>query len=248
MKKILILLFLLTLTPDTGVHAQEYRCEVAGWNDPEYGDLVQDLASKGSTEHQYILGLRCEKSTVARAKYWYSNAAEPDVLKFGSSYPDGHALAQYRLALIEIEEKNYESAIPLLKRASMQSMAAAQNLLGELFQKGRGVEKDYGEAYKLYLSSAMLGCSDAQANLSWLLQLGEGTEQNFIEALAWAKVSMISTPVPRSPPRNFKVVIPRITVLEDNLSTDELSESSNIARKYYRTYVEALANNICPTF
>lgn len=243
-----ILFVTFVFTPSASSYAQQFECEHTQWDDPKYGAQVRELASNGSKEHQYILGLRCEKSDTTRARYWYSEAVEPDLLKFGSSYPEGHALAQYRLALIEIEAQNYETAVSLLKESSSQGFAASQNLLGKLFQKGNGVKKSYGEAYKLYLSSARLGCADAQANLSWLLQLGKGTNQDFMQALAWANVAMKSDTVLREPPKDFKQVIFRIDFLKKNLSPDELSQTNKIESEYYHAYVESAPEPICPTF
>ncbi|PIR31615.1 MAG: hypothetical protein COV36_07770 [Alphaproteobacteria bacterium CG11_big_fil_rev_8_21_14_0_20_44_7] len=63
--------------------------------------------------------------------------------------------------------------------------AAAQNDLGVMYRRGRGVEKDDKKAFMWFEKSAAQGSTNAMLNLASMYKLGEGTEQNLELAYAW---------------------------------------------------------------
>ncbi len=61
----------------------------------------------------------------------------------------------------------------------------ARNNLGELYERGRGVEQDPAKAFDHYLPAALAGFPPAQFNLGRLLATGKGTTRNIAEARRW---------------------------------------------------------------
>lgn len=69
---------------------------------------------------------------------------------------------------------NYKKAVPLLRQAADNGDAQAQNLLGECYQKGNGVDINYVKAVSYYRKAAEQGNADAQFNLSICYSRGIG--------------------------------------------------------------------------
>ena len=63
--------------------------------------------------------------------------------------------------------------------------AQAQNLVGEIFQKGLGVPPDYAAAAIWHRKAALQGHSAAAVNLGFLYEKGLGVEQDPVEAFGW---------------------------------------------------------------
>jgi TPR repeat protein len=63
--------------------------------------------------------------------------------------------------------------------------AAAQNLLGDMYENGNGVERDPAQAAHWYRLAAEQGLADAQLNLGVLYENGEGVERSDVEAARW---------------------------------------------------------------
>eukprot|EP00729_Bicosta_minor_P004381 gene4381-biopygen16816 len=61
----------------------------------------------------------------------------------------------------------------------------AQNHLGGMYDKGKGVEQDHVEAAKWYRKAAEAGDAIAQFNLGTMYDTGEGVEQDHVEAVTW---------------------------------------------------------------
>lgn len=60
-----------------------------------------------------------------------------------------------------------------LRLAARLGDAEAQFRLGEMYEKGEGVEQDYEHAAELYLEAARQGNADAQNNLAFMYFKGE---------------------------------------------------------------------------
>lgn len=70
-----------------------------------------------------------------------------------------------------------------------QGDAEAQDHLGHMYLKGKGVPQDYGEAFRLFLLSAEQGYAKSQYNLGYMYLKGEGVPQDYTEALRWFRLS-----------------------------------------------------------
>lgn len=65
--------------------------------------------------------------------------------------------------------------------------AYGQNLLGQLYESGRGVEKNYPEAISWYTKSAEQGNPKAQNNLGRIYRIGISVKIDYPVALFWYK-------------------------------------------------------------
>jgi TPR repeat protein len=81
------------------------------------------------------------------------------------------ALQKYEVAAKDVNEKVQGSAL---------------NRMGELYERGLGVDQDWTRSFEIYQKAAILGNSYGQANLANALFFAIGTDRNLTEALRWA--------------------------------------------------------------
>lgn len=84
--------------------------------------------------------------------------------------------------------KDYATAQRLYRIAAEQGDARAQNVLGYLYDSGRGVPQDYTEAVKWYRLAADQGFPKAFGNLAAAYGNGTGVAKDEGEALKWARL------------------------------------------------------------
>jgi Sel1 repeat len=70
-------------------------------------------------------------------------------------------------------------------RSASQGQSEATNMLGVLYQQGRGVPKDERRALQLFQEAAMKGSLAAQTNLARAYEMGVGTPQEDTRAVLW---------------------------------------------------------------
>ncbi|MGH8751008.1 MAG: tetratricopeptide repeat protein [Burkholderiales bacterium] len=80
---------------------------------------------------------------------------------------------------------DYIAAYALWQKLARQGDARAQLNLGQMYEKGRGVQRDDSEAFKWYQKAAAQGNADAQYRLGWMYDNGRGVPWSYNEALAW---------------------------------------------------------------
>ena len=83
------------------------------------------------------------------------------------------------------DNKEYEKAIELYKKAAALGHIGVLNRLGGMYQYGEGVEQSDTEAVKWYRKGAEAGNDYAMNNLGWMYQNGKGVEQSDTEAVKW---------------------------------------------------------------
>ena len=89
----------------------------------------------------------------------------------------------------EISAVTAETDIATLRRLAMQGNPAAQYLLGDRYQYGKGVAPDNTQAAAWYQQAADQGHSDAQTGLAIMYQLGLGVPKDYAQALVWFQKS-----------------------------------------------------------
>jgi len=99
---------------------------------------------------------------------------------FGDDLQDG---------LAAMHGKDYKTAYKLLAPLAEQGVADAQNVLGFMYSKGKGVPQDYKEALKWTRLSAEQGFAKAQHYLGEIYDRGQGVPQNYKEAVKWYRLS-----------------------------------------------------------
>ncbi len=80
---------------------------------------------------------------------------------------------------------NWNKAAELYSPWAEKGYPAAQNNLGELYVRGKGVRRDYSRAMELFYMAAEQGNVYAQTNLGLHYSQGMGVPQDFDEAYKW---------------------------------------------------------------
>ena len=132
-------------------------------------ELLRRTAEQGYMEAQYQLGLLYTKGNSKNlSSYSHNRVSEgvpPDYIR------------------------DYDLAIKWLRLAADQDYARAQNLLGLMYDLGRGVPQDYVQAMKWYRLAADQNYAPAQGNIGQLYYRGEGVPQDFSQALKWYRLA-----------------------------------------------------------
>jgi TPR repeat protein len=84
----------------------------------------------------------------------------------------------------------YMLAVQPCTVAAEQGDLNAQNWLGLIFFKGKGVAQDYKQSFKWRRLAAEQGDSVAQFNLGRMYELGLGVEQDYGRAIFWYRKSI----------------------------------------------------------
>ena len=131
---------------------------------------------------------------IALVTAWYGI---PAAQAQGSSFSNlaaradaGDSSAQYKLAYLLVHDPDVDSpdfaiALRWLRSSAANHSAAAEFILGYLYEHGRGVPVDYGQAMENYLAAAKQGNAGAENNLGALYQHGHGVAQDMSAALQW---------------------------------------------------------------
>jgi hypothetical protein len=82
-------------------------------------------------------------------------------------------------------EEKFKDALPLAKSGNTE----AQYDVGEMYERGRGVNKDMSMAFQWYLKSAEQGNTKGAFRAGLCYLKGEGVEKNLDEALKWMQNS-----------------------------------------------------------
>ncbi len=85
----------------------------------------------------------------------------------------------------EPDQANLGTALQVWLAAAQSGDAEAQFYVGQIFEKGLGVDPDFGSAAQWYRKAAEQGYAAAQINLGSLYETGRGVEQDGEEALRW---------------------------------------------------------------
>ena len=86
---------------------------------------------------------------------------------------------------VAFDRADYATALKTWLPQAKAGDPAAQTRVGEIYEKGMGVEPDFDFAAVWYKKAAKQGYSQAQINLGYLYEKGLGVEQNVTEAMNW---------------------------------------------------------------
>lgn len=96
---------------------------------------------------------------------------------------------QMELAHKALLERDFEKAMALAEPLARRGDAAANHLLGYLYEKGLGVRTDIGAALRHYGDAAIAGNADAQLALGVLAFEGNGVYPDFERAAGWFRLA-----------------------------------------------------------
>ena len=80
---------------------------------------------------------------------------------------------------------DYDTARSLWQPLAEQGNAEAQNLMGNIYRRGRGVPRDYRIAASWFRKSAKQNNAQAQFNLAGMYRAGKGVPKDPKEAAHW---------------------------------------------------------------
>ncbi len=83
------------------------------------------------------------------------------------------------------EAQDFAQAMTWYRKAADQGYAAAQFVIGVLYDFGQGVKQDYVQAMTWYRKAADQGDAEAQYNVGWLYHFGQGVKQDYAQAITW---------------------------------------------------------------
>ncbi len=83
------------------------------------------------------------------------------------------------------DRANYETAMSIWLPMAESGDPKAQNYVGEIYEKGLGVEPNFALAAQWYRKAADQNYKAAQTNLGQLYERGQGVEYSMEQALAW---------------------------------------------------------------
>lgn len=86
---------------------------------------------------------------------------------------------------VAFDRTNYATALKIWLPSAQEGNPAAQTYVGEIYEKGLGIEADYALAAQWYRKAAAQGYSRAQINLGYLYESGLGVPRNLAVAMDW---------------------------------------------------------------
>jgi len=94
-------------------------------------------------------------------------------------------------ALDAYDAGDYATALRLLRPLAEDGDARAQNILGIMYEDGRGVQQDHARAAQWYRSAADQRFAEAQANLGTTYLYGIGVPHDYVEAALWFRLAAV---------------------------------------------------------
>jgi hypothetical protein len=83
------------------------------------------------------------------------------------------------------ERRDYTTAAQKFRPSAQAGHAAAQNMLGRIYENGRGLPQNYDEAAQWYRRAAEQGYVVSQFQLGQMYQWGMGRPRDFLQAYYW---------------------------------------------------------------
>lgn len=134
-------------------------------------------ASMESLGYIYDRGLGVAKDE-KKAAEWCRKAINKERY---DEFPEACRVLGYMILRGVIEPVDPNESFHCLYLVAQDGMERAQDLLGDLYYYGNGVEQDHSEAVKWFRRSAEQGYARAQNDLGWMYEL----KQDYSEAVKW---------------------------------------------------------------
>lgn len=98
---------------------------------------------------------------------------------------DAAASAQLQRGTAAYDSGDFATALEEMRPLAEQGNATAQNVLGFMYQNGKGVPQDDTQAVNWYRRSADQGDASGQNNLGFMYEGGRGVSQDYTQAAIW---------------------------------------------------------------
>lgn len=153
--------------------------------------LIVEKSKPVAIFEKYIIKERLISLTSDRTHFLAGSATDSQIAKtlfniaLQKEYPDALMVS----AMKYIGEKQYEKAIPLVKRASSKNDPNANFLLSIMYEDGNGVDQDMRESFRFAEKAAYQGHFRAQFFLAVKYAFGKGSTQDYYKAYAWSNLA-----------------------------------------------------------
>ena len=87
--------------------------------------------------------------------------------------------------LVAYKARAFDQAVQLLKPLAEKGVPEAQEKIGRLYERGKGLPKNFAQAEYWYRKAAAQGDAAAQARLGFMYYLGEGVMRDPAQAASW---------------------------------------------------------------
>ena len=131
--------------------------------------------------------------------------------------------ADYSVGFEAYQRGYYGTALRIFRQLANQGNANAQNLLGIIYENGRGIPRSYLEAAKWYRKAADQGDANAQYNLGVMYGTGQSVPQDFVLAHMW--FNLAAKQGDSTARANRDIVAKRMTV-------EQIAEAQRLAREW----------------
>ena len=123
---------------------------------------------------------------------------------------------------------DYATALRLWRPLAEQGYAPAQNKLGFMHNKGRGVPQDFATAVKWLRLAAEQGHARAQYNLGFSYENGGGVPQDYVQALMWFSLAASRFP----PGKDHGRVVQDRDAVAVLMTPAQVAEAQRLAREW----------------
>lgn len=115
---------------------------------------------------------------------------------------------------VAYDRANAATSLKIWLPLAQEGDPKAQTYVGEIYEKGRGIESDYGLAAHWYLQAAEQGYSRAAINLGNLFEQGLGLDRDPEMALFWYQhasgIKGLTSPLKATPKAKITIVEPEL--------------------------------------
>lgn len=132
----------------------------------------------------FLLAKKDFRTEVNRHLYSAKQGNLKSQIKLAKLYSDGA-----KIEFFEDVGKNKQKSAYWYNKAAKQGDDESQFILGNMLEKGVGIDKNLRKAVAWYYKSAKQGNSKAQYALAKSYEKGDGVNKNFSNALLWLKKS-----------------------------------------------------------
>ena len=124
---------------------------------------------------------------------------------------------------VAYDRANYATALKIWLPRAQEGDAEAQTYVGEIYEKGLGIQADYNIASQWYRKAADQGNSRAAINLGYLYEAGLGVDQDLSQAMNWYRAASGLTDGTVEYVSSLEKVKRKQAVLDQKLLTEEVA-------------------------
>jgi len=162
----------------------------------------------------------CRTENIQQPQDFNNTYSSPKLSSVLQKFEDHPGLQE---GLKAFKRDDYVTAFKEWKPLADQGDATAQNNLGVMYTKGRGVPQDVAEAGRWYRLAAVQGHATAQFNLGILYGKGQGVLQDYIQAHMWASLAAA---------QNQELATKLRAALANDMTPEQIAEAQRLAREW----------------